>query len=310
MQLQISAIQETNASSQGHARVFQQLLGEIEGVRLKRQEQFRSSDHPQLKRFTQQELNDEACSTYKNLLIGRSNRLPSRSMLMDIADYLECSLSERNDILLAAQYLPEQPELEGDALRQALEHAQQLMETLPYPAIVVTRTSQVQAANEFYLRLFELPPLDTISPHQRTTIDFLFNPDFGIHLRSTFNAEAHAAWEKHALYAVQSFKQINVLYQYDAWYQQLVKRWCGLTDFQEYWEKARETTRQEDAPQKVGLARMATTGEVLPIRTQGMLVSVSSKIYPAVAALLPLDEAARAVYASFGCATSWPSSIG
>ncbi len=31
-------------------------------------------------------------------------------MLMQIADYLECRLSERNDLLLAAQYLPEQPE--------------------------------------------------------------------------------------------------------------------------------------------------------------------------------------------------------
>jgi hypothetical protein len=40
-----------------------------------------------------------------------------------------------------------------------------------------------------------------------------------------------------------------------------------------------------------------------------MLVSVSSKIYPAVSALLPVDEAARAVYASFGSVTSWPSSV-
>jgi hypothetical protein len=46
------------------------------------------------------------------------------------------------------------------------------------------------------------------------------------------------------------------------------------------------------------LARMATTGALLPIRVQHMLVSVSSKIYPAVSALLPVDEAARAVYAS------------
>ncbi len=35
------------------------------------------------------------------------------------------------------------------------------------------------------------------------------------------------------------------------------------------------------------------------IRIQHMLISVSSKIYPAVSALLPVDEAARPVYASF-----------
>jgi transcriptional regulator with XRE-family HTH domain len=310
MQLQIPAVQEESAPSKEHARVLHQLLGEIEVVRLKRQEDYREKGHPQLKRFTQQELNDEACPTYKNWLIGRSNRLPSRSTLMNIADYLECSLSQGNDLLLAAQYLPEQPEWEGDELRQALENAQQIMETLPYPAIVVTHTFQIHAANEFFLRLLELPPLDTIPQHQRSTIHFLFHPDFRIRARSTINAEARATWQKHALYGIQLFKQNNVLYQYDAWYQQFVKQCCSIADFQEYWEKARETTRQENAPPKIFLARMATTGELLPIRVQHMLVSVSSKIYPAVSALLPVDEAARAVYASFGSGTSWPSSVG
>ncbi|GCF10712.1 MmyB family transcriptional regulator [Dictyobacter arantiisoli] len=309
MPLQISALKEDSAFSKEHVHVLGQLLGAIEAVRITRQEQYREKSHPQLKRFTQQELNDEACPTYKNWLIGRSNRLPSRSMLMTIADYLECSLSERNDLLLAAQYLPEQPALEGDELQRALEHAQQLMEMLPYPAMVVTHTFQVEAANEFLLRLLELPPLDTLLPHQRNTLYFLFRPDF--RARSTFNAEARALWQKHALYGVQLFKQKNLLYQCDAWYQQFVKQCCdNIADFQEYWDKAREATRQEDAPPKIVLARMATTGEMLPIRILHMHVSVSSKSYPAVSALLPVDEAARAVYASFGSVTSWPPSVG
>ena len=79
--------------------------------------------------------------------------------------------------------------------------------------------------------------------------------------------------------------EYNVLSQYDAWYQQFVKQWCEIPDFQEYWEKARESARQEDTPPKIFLARMATTGKLLPIRVQHMLVSVSSKIYPAVSAL-------------------------
>jgi len=284
------------------------LLEAIETVRITRQEDYREQSHPQLKRFTQLELNDEACPTYKNWLIARSHRLPSRSMLMQIADYLECSLSERNDVLLAAQYLPEQPVWEGDALQRAVEQAQQIMETLPYPAIVVTHTFQVQAANEFFLRLLELPPLETLPPHQRSMMHFLFHPDF--RRRSAINAEARASWQQHALYAVQRFKQQNMLSQYDAWYQQSVQQWCEIPDFQEYWEKAREATRQETAPTKMALARMATTGELLPIRVRQMLVSVSSKFYPAVSALLPVDEAARAVYASLGSVTSWPASLG
>jgi len=302
MSLQISAVKEDNEPLKEPARVLAQLLGAIEAVRITRQEDYHEQSHPQLKRFTQQELNDEACPTYKNWLIGRSNRLPSRSMLMTIADYLECSLSERNDLLLAAQYLPEQPEWEGDELRRALEQAQQIMEMLPYPAIVVTRTFQIQAANEFFLRLLELPPLDTLPPHQRSTIHLLFRSE--CRRRSTVNAEARAMLQKHMLYGIQLFKQQNVLSQYDSWYQEFVKQCYEIPDFQKYWEKAQEATRQENAPTKMFLARMATTGEVLPIRVRHMLVSVSSKIYPAVSALLPVDEAARAVYASFGCVTS------
>jgi hypothetical protein len=302
MPFHILEMKEERAQAFEQEHVFQQLLGAIEAVRITRQEKYRDQSHLQLKRFTQQELNDEACPTYKNWLIGRSHRLPSRSLLMQIADYLECSEVERNNILLAAQYLPEQSEWEGDELRRALERAQQIMEVLPYPAIVVTHTFQVQAANEFFLRLLELPPLETIPPHQCSTIHFLFHPD--VCRRSTLTAEARALWQTHALSGLQLFKQQNVLSQYDAWYQQSVKRWCELPGFQAYWEKAREESRQEIAPIKVVLARMATTGEVLSIRLRHMLVPISGKSSPAVSAFLPVDEAARAVYASFGRVTS------
>jgi hypothetical protein len=111
------SMNEERVPSKEQARVFHQLLGAIEAVRIRRQEDYREKRHPQLKRFTQEELTDEACPTYKNWLRGRSQRLPSRSLLMQIADYLECSLRERNDLLLAAHYLPEQPAWEGEKLR-------------------------------------------------------------------------------------------------------------------------------------------------------------------------------------------------
>ncbi len=303
MQLTTSATKEGNASSKEHAYVFQQMLKAIEAVRYKRQEDYHEQGHPLLKRFTQQELNDEICPAYKNWLIGRSQRLPSRSQLMTIADYLECSFNERNDILLAAQFLPEEPEWEGDALRQALEQAQQIIETLPYPAMVVSHTLHVQAANELFLRLLELPPLDTLLPHQRTMVHFLLNPTS--RMRSMLNAEAHTMWQKHVIYALQHFKQQNTLYQYDNWYQQFVKQCCDeVADFQAYWDRAQEETRQEVAPTKIIFARIPTTSELLPIRVRHMHISVSSKTYPTVAALLPVDEAARAVYALFGSMAS------
>ena len=132
---------------------------------------------------------------------------------MVIADYLECPLAERNDLLLAAQYLPEQPMWEGDALRQAFEQAQQIMETLPYPAIMVTHLYQVQAANKFFLHLLDSPSLEALPLHQRSMMHLIFHT--GTRRSTMINAEEHATWQKHALYAIQHFKQQNMLYQYD-----------------------------------------------------------------------------------------------
>ena len=76
------------------------VLDKIETLRIARQQEVRDHPHPLLKRFTQQEVTDEACPTYKNLLVGRSRRVPSRKTLVQIAQYLECSAKERNDLLL------------------------------------------------------------------------------------------------------------------------------------------------------------------------------------------------------------------
>src|SRR5690242_10096427 len=106
------------------------LLGEIERVRINRQQHSKEYSHPQLKRFIQQELTDEACPTYKNLLVGRSLRVPSRESIVQIAHYLECTAAECNSLLVAAGYLPQTLELEGFELKFALEQAQHLMRTL------------------------------------------------------------------------------------------------------------------------------------------------------------------------------------
>jgi hypothetical protein len=115
---------------------------------MKRQQEYADQSHSLLKRFTQQELNDEACPTYKNLLVGRSRRMPDRQTIIHIAEYLECTSDERNDLLLAAGYLPIHHELEGRSLELELEQAQQIMSNLPFPAMIVTHTLDIKGFNE------------------------------------------------------------------------------------------------------------------------------------------------------------------
>jgi hypothetical protein len=278
--------------------VLRDILEEIEKLRNIRQEEVRDCPHPFLKRFTQQELTDEACPTYKNLLVGRSQRIPSRQTLMQIADYLECSIESRNNLLLAARYLPESLELEGEALRFTLEQARQLMETLPYPAMLVTHTLAIEAVNELFQQFFAFPPLMALPQTQRYALPFFFREDLPIRQRSTFNDRAVKVWQAGLSRAIQLFKQSNRLYQFEPWYQELVKQFCAVADFRRYWEQTPSIVDQNDIPSKLILGRNATTQEWLPIQLQNIRISVCTHTYPCIMALRPLDDAARDVIAS------------
>jgi hypothetical protein len=289
---------ESEPGSAYRSDVLRDVLEQIETLRLRRQDVVRERMRPLLKRFTQQELTDEACPTYKNLLVGRSRRVPSRKTIMQIADYLECSAAERNGLLLAARYLPESLELEGAQLKQALEQGQRLMETLPYPAAMVTHTLEIQAINEAFQRIFEVPPLSTIPQPQRHLFHFLFHPDFPTRARSTFDDQAIKAWQAQASRGIQLFKQSNVLYQFEPWYQALIERFYAVADFRTYWEQDAEDLEHQETLPKIVLSRDATSGELLPIQFRPIHISVCSYRYPCIAASLPLDEAAHTAFAS------------
>jgi hypothetical protein len=291
---------ESEPGSSQRPDVLRDILEEIEILRITRQEKVRDHPHPLLKRFTQQELTDEVCPTYKNLLVGRSQRIPSRQTLMQIAKYLECTIAQRNDLLLAARYLPESLELEGSELRQALEQARHLMRTLPYPAMIVTHTLEIEAINETFQRLFEFPPLTAIPRAQRHVLPFFFRYDLPIRGRSTFNDQAVKAWQAGVSRGIQLFKQSNRLYQFEPWYQELVEQFYAVADIRQYWERAPSILDQQHAPSKLLLSRNATTGELLPIQLRHIRISVCSHMYPCIMALLPLDESARVVFTSLG----------
>jgi hypothetical protein len=294
-------IESIPRSSQKPA-VLRDLLEEIEILRIARQQEVREHPHPLLKRFTQQELTDEACPTYKNLLVGRSRRIPSRQTLMLIADYLECNMAQRNNLLLAARYLPESLELAGSELQLALEQARNLMQTLPYPAMLVTHTLHIEATNELFQRLFAPLPLAAIPQAQRHMLSLCFRHDLPFRERSTFNDQAIKAWQAGVIRAIQLFKESNRFYQFEPWYQALVEQFCTVADFRQHWEQevVPATFAQQQALPKLLLSRNAITGDVQPIQLRLVRISVSSRMYPCIMALVPLDEPARTVVASLG----------
>lgn len=252
------------------------VMGEIEALRMKRQQLLADRPHPSLKRFTQQELNDEAFTSYKNLLVGRTRRIPDRQTIINIAEYLECTSDERNDLLLAAGYLPIQTELEGRALERALEWAQQTMRSIPFPAMIVTHTQDIKGVNEPFRHLFDIP-LDRSYDGLMNRIDFHFNSDLPIRPRSTFDNVSFEQWKVHAINGINAFKREHMLSRYDAWYQKLFDR---VQKEDEYLNEP-ASSANADQTQTI-LARMESDGELVPIRYRQVSISAGSRVYPQV----------------------------
>ena len=168
--------------------------------------------------------------------------------------------------------------------------------------MLVTHTLEIEAINETFQRLFAFPPLTAIPRAQRHVLPFIFRDDLPIRRHSTFNDQAVKAWQAGVSRGIQLFKQSNRLYQFEPWYQELVEQLCAVTDFRQYWERAPAILDQRHAPPKLLLSRNAITGEWLTIQLQHIRISVCSHMYPCIMALLPLDDAARVVFASLSSA--------
>src|SRR5918992_480227 len=91
--------------------------------------------------FSQMELATRAGTTQRHVSfieLGRSR--PGRNVVMRLAESLDLTLRERNDLLLAAGFAPAFPEspLDDTALRPVREALDRILDGhLPYPAIVV-----------------------------------------------------------------------------------------------------------------------------------------------------------------------------
>jgi transcriptional regulator with XRE-family HTH domain len=129
---------------------------------------------------------------------GRS--LPSREMVLRLAEQLEVPLRERNDLLLAAGYAPYYPErnLDDPALHQAREAVRLVLAGHePYPALAVDRHWNLVAANQ------------AVAPFFVGVAPALTQPPINV-LRATFHPEGLAPrianftqWRTHMLQRVQ-----------------------------------------------------------------------------------------------------------
>jgi transcriptional regulator with XRE-family HTH domain len=101
---------------------------------------------------------DSAVSSRHLSFIETGRSRPSREMVLHLAERLEVPLRERNALLLAAGYAPIYGErsLADDDMALAREALDRFLAAhMPYPALVLDRTSTIVAANDAIAPLLE-----------------------------------------------------------------------------------------------------------------------------------------------------------
>jgi transcriptional regulator with XRE-family HTH domain len=106
------------------------------------------------RRLSQLELAIRAETTQRHVsFIEQGRSRPGRSMVVRLAESMELTLRERNELLLAAGFAPAFPEspLDDEALRPVRQAIDTILDGhLPYPAIVVRSSCILVAANSAF----------------------------------------------------------------------------------------------------------------------------------------------------------------
>jgi transcriptional regulator with XRE-family HTH domain len=129
---------------------------------------------------TQMDLSFDAGVSQKHISFVESGRsVPSRQMLIDLAQALDVPLRERNMLLMAAGYAPLYSDQALDApvmnsISKALQRV--LRQHEPFPAIVMDRHWNVLMTNDAAPRLFNCFVDLTARPSPRNLLHLMFDP--------------------------------------------------------------------------------------------------------------------------------------
>jgi MmyB-like transcription regulator ligand binding domain len=251
--------------------------------------------------WTRDELCDVAYSSYRALLRGAVRRPPRREVVMEIADYLQCTMTERNQLLVAARYAIEHPGPRGAELQVAVEALRPVMDKLPLPAYAVGRDWTILLINDHLLAVLGLALQDVVGlpPSWRNVLRLLFDP--ALPVRALLEPDAES-WSRLAAFSVMRFVQDNLLWQYEPWYQALITGLGDLPDFSAFWRLAQAGELGATiAPDGLASARITVTrhdGRTLTL--QPINVDLLGPGFPGIVSFLAADAASSHVLLDLG----------
>lgn len=259
--------------------------------------------------WTRTELEYRVYSSYKQMRNGRITRPPRRETVMEIADYLDCNLEERNRLLVAAELAPISPYLTGASLDTILQVAISVAQNLSMPAMIINRDWHIHYFNEHLIRLYGVTPqqLAALAPEQMNIMHLLFDPQLPLYPRLIQN---HASWTRMARQTIYGFKSANTLYQFESWYQELVSRLMLLPEFENHWKTISTGVDFDGDPSTYNQHPAVKVDTIVSFQQSNperawirpLLISVGyfQFQFPQIVAFLPADYESQGVFKKIG----------
>lgn len=258
--------------------------------------------------WTRTEFEDMVYSSYKPMRQGRVTRPPRREIVMDIADYLNCSLEERNRLLLAAGASPVTPYLIGRKLQEALQAAMGVIQNLSLPAIILNRDWHIHHINQHALTLNRVTPADVaaIPPSKLNILNLLFDPALPLYPHLIQHRES---WIRMARQTIYGFKMANLFSQFEPWYQDLIRQLMDLPEFEHHWQTVRVDAGFESDPSALTQpgsviveVDVSVQHQTKRARLRPLLISVGyfQFDFPQIVAFSPADDESRSILREIG----------
>ncbi|MFK7801084.1 MAG: hypothetical protein AB8G95_05610 [Anaerolineae bacterium] len=257
--------------------------------------------------WSQTEMEDIVYSSYKQMRRGRITRPPKRTVVMEISDYLNCSMSERNRLLEAAQFAPIDIYITGERLIDLLQPTITVAQALSCPAMVINRDWHIHFVNEQMLNLHSVQPdtLKSIPTDHFNALRMLIDPDLPLYMSLIDNKPS---WTRMVRQTIYGFKLANRLCQFENWYQDLIRDWMTLPEFEYHWKTVRIDEPFEDdfsaknMPSAVLLNTAIPSIENRRFWLRPLIISTGyfQFDFPQIVAFLPADEEAQNTLTQIG----------
>jgi hypothetical protein len=255
------------------------------------------------------EMEDMVYSSYKQMRRGRITRPPRREIVMQIADYLNCTLEERNRLLISAEIAPVDPYLTGEALESCLQPTIAIAATIELPAMVINRDWHIHFLNDPILAMYDvtLEQLQAIPSHKQNALRLLFDPHLPLYPNLIGNT---ASWTRMVRQTIYGFKSANRLSQFEPWYQELIQQWMQLPMFEPHWSNVRT-----DIPFEQDFSAMSSSSVIAVDTAVPAIHANSPRIwmrplvispgyfqfdFPKIIAFMPANDEARLVLSEAG----------